>query len=214
MAPLLDWTRSGGLYSLGILALGALALVVAAERLYVLVARAKLDGRLFIEKAIQLVRSGKIDEAIRLCASSRTAIADVGLLILRSRTREEGALDTLSHAAALSLQPRLTRRLGYLPMLATAAALLGVLAAVHGVSDAYAAAAGAGDAAARGGALAAGIARALKPAALGIAVAIPVLALHNYLCMQADVIIEQLDEFSVRLVNALADRPDVRLGHR
>jgi hypothetical protein len=27
-------------------------------------------------------------------------------------------------------------------------------------------------------------------------------------------IIEQVDEFSVRLVNALIDRPDVRLGHR
>jgi hypothetical protein len=31
---------------------------------------------------------------------------------------------------------------------------------------------------------------------------------------QSEMIIEQVDEFSVRLVNALIDRPDVRLGHR
>jgi len=31
---------------------------------------------------------------------------------------------------------------------------------------------------------------------------------------QAETIIEQIDEFSVRVINALIDRPDVRLGHR
>jgi len=35
-----------------------------------------------------------------------------------------------------------------------------------------------------------------------------------YLVSQAEALTEQLHEFSARLVNALLDRPDVRLGHR
>jgi hypothetical protein len=37
---------------------------------------------------------------------------------------------------------------------------------------------------------------------------------HAYLASQAEAIVEQMDELSVRLINALIDRPDVRLGHR
>ena len=47
------------------------------------------------------------------------------------------------------------------------------------------------------------------------AVADPAIRSPNaYLVSQAETIIEQVDEFSVRLINALVDRPDVRLGHR
>jgi hypothetical protein len=44
--------------------------------------------------------------------------------------------------------------------------------------------------------------------------AIPFVAGHAYLVNESQAIIGQLDEFSARLVNALIDRPDVRLGHR
>jgi len=37
---------------------------------------------------------------------------------------------------------------------------------------------------------------------------------HAYLVSQFASITEQIEEFSVRLVNALTDRADVRLGHR
>ena len=35
-----------------------------------------------------------------------------------------------------------------------------------------------------------------------------------YLVSQSESILEQMQEFSARLINALIDRPDVRLGHR
>ncbi|HUF26861.1 MAG TPA: MotA/TolQ/ExbB proton channel family protein, partial [Gemmatimonadaceae bacterium] len=59
-----------------------------------------------------------------------------------------------------------------------------------------------------------GIAIALNTTAFGLLVAVPLSAAHAYLVSQAETIIEQVDEFSVRLINALIDRPDVRLGHR
>ena len=44
--------------------------------------------------------------------------------------------------------------------------------------------------------------------------AVPLSVAHAYLVSQAEGIIEHVDEFQVRLINALIDRPDVRLGHR
>jgi biopolymer transport protein ExbB len=213
MTPILDWLRTGGTYSFLILGVAALALALIVERAFSLVVRLGVDGRVFIEEVIKLVRGGKVDDALKLCAQTHTAVSDIGLLILRSRTRDEEALGTLSTAASLSVMPRLTRRLAYLPMLANVATMLGLVGTLHRLSDAFAAAGGAtpGD---RGARLALGIAVALQPAALGIAAAIPMVAAHAYLVTKSEAIIEQLDEFSARLVNALTDRPDVRLGHR
>jgi hypothetical protein len=44
--------------------------------------------------------------------------------------------------------------------------------------------------------------------------AIPLLLGHAFAVSESRKLSAQLDEFSVRLVNALVDRPDVRLGHR
>jgi hypothetical protein len=179
-----------------ILAIALVGLMVILERVYVVVIRAKTNARLFIERVITLVRSGKVEEAIRACASSRTAVADVALLLLRSRTHDEGDLNNVAHAAELSLTPRLTKRLRYLPSLGVAAVLIGVAATLHGIGEA------------------APLARSLRSSEFGAIVAVVLVLGHAYLASQAELIVEQLDELSVRLINALIDRPDVRLGHR
>ena len=56
--------------------------------------------------------------------------------------------------------------------------------------------------------------RSLRPSEFGVLVAAALVLLHVYLASQAESIVEQMDELSVRLINALIDRPDVRLGHR
>jgi biopolymer transport protein ExbB/TolQ len=137
----------------------------------------------------------------------------MGLLILRSRSRDEGDLQSVADAAALAVIPKLTRRLQYLPMLANVATLLGLFGTIYGLREAFASVASA-SAAERSGRLAAGIAIALNATGFGLLVAIPLSVAHAYLVSQSELIIEQVDEFSVRLVNALVDRPDVRLGHR
>jgi hypothetical protein len=59
-----------------------------------------------------------------------------------------------------------------------------------------------------------GLAASLAAPELGVATAIVLLLGRAYLLSQAESITEQIQEFSVRLINALIDRPDVRLGHR
>jgi len=196
MRTVAEWYAGGGPTMHYILAIALIGLVVVLERTYVVVIRAKTNARLFIERVITLVRAGKIEEAIRACAASRTAVADVALLLLRSRTHDEEDLHNVAHAADLSVTPRLTKRLRYLPSLGAAAVAIGVAATLHDLGEAVP------------------LARSLRPSEFGLFVAAGLVLAHAYLASQAELIVEQLDELSVRLINALIDRPDVRLGHR
>ena len=213
MSAFLEWFRNGGPVMYFILIIGLVGLAVFLERLYVIVVKSKITGRAFIERVIQRVRAGKAEDAIKLCAQSKAALPDMGLLILRSRSRDEADLQNVADAAALSVIPRLTRRLNYLPMLANVATLIGLFGTIYGLRAAFASVASA-SAAERSAKLAAGIAIALNATGFGLLVAIPLTIAHSYLASQAETIVEQVDEFSVRLINALIDRPDVRLGHR
>lgn len=213
MGSLVQWFRDGGWIMYPILMVAIVGLAIFMERLYMIVFRSKINGRAFIERVIQLVRAGKVEDAIKLCAQSNAVLPDMGLLILRSRSRDEADLQNVADAAALSVLPRLTRRLHYLPMLANVATLVGLLGTIFGLREAFAGVSEA-EAAERSAALAAGIAIALNATGFGLLVAVPLTVAHAYLVSQAETIIEQVDEFSVRLINALIDRPDVRLGHR
>src|ERR671932_2081685 len=213
MGSLLEYYRNGGPIMNFILTVAVMGLAIFLERFYTIVIRSKINGRAFIERVIQLVRAGKIDDAIKLCTQSNAVLPDMGLLILRSRTRDEADLQNVADAAALSVIPRLTRRLQYLPMLANVATLLGLLGTIFGLRHAFSSVSAA-SAAERAGRLAAGIALALHATSFGPLVPGPLSVAHAYLVSQAETIIEQVDEFSVRLINALIDRPDVRLGHR
>jgi biopolymer transport protein ExbB/TolQ len=124
------WYRNGGpvMHVISIVAL--IGLITLAERLFTIVIRSKTNGRRFIERVIQLVRAGRVDEAIKECAGSRAAVPDMGLLILRSRSRDEVDLQNVADAASLSVLPILTRRLGYLSAIAVAEGLLGVVGAI------------------------------------------------------------------------------------
>jgi biopolymer transport protein ExbB/TolQ len=188
---------------------GVIGIAVLVERVFVIVFRAKNNGRVFIERVIKLVRAGKLEEAIKQCADSKAVLSDMGLLILRSRSRDEPELRTIARAALLALVPMLTRRLEYLSALALAALMLGALGAVLRAHDALLAA-GAGSATP----LSAGLARAFASPAVGLVVATVLVIGRAYVVSQAEALTEQLREFSERLVNALLDRPDVRLGHR
>jgi biopolymer transport protein ExbB len=211
MGTALGWYGEGGPIMWLIALVGLLGLAVLVERFYVIVIHSKTNGRVFIERIIQLVRGGKIDEAIKLCAASSAALSDMGLVILRSRSRDESELQHVATAVSLSVTPKLSRRLQYLPILASVAIMLGVIGTLWGMRAALLSA---GTSASHADPLASGLAAAFTPAMFGIAIAAGLALGRGYLVSQAESIAEQLKEFSVRLINALTDAPDVRLGHR
>ena len=209
------WYQEGGPTMLLIALLALAGLIVLAERVYVIVLRSKNNGRAFIERTIQLVRVGKIDDAIKECVGSKAALPDIGLLILRSRSRDEAALQNIADAAELTVLPRLTRRLQYLAALAAASALLGAIGLLAGIHNTLISSTAFGPTIG----IAApthdvGFAAACIPPIFGLAVAIVLLLGRAYLVSQSEAITEQIREYAARLINALLDRPDVRLGHR
>lgn len=199
------WFTEGGAVMLVIALVGVAGLAVLFERVYVIVFRSKNNGRVFIEKVIQLVRSGRVEEAIKTCADTTAALPDIGLLILRSRSRDEADLQNVAGAALLSVVPILTRRVQYLRSLALVAVMLGVFGMARGLHDAFVA---------PSGTVLARVSSSLSPLEFGLAVGVVLTLGRAYLESQSESITEQIREFSARLINALIDRPDVRLGHR
>jgi biopolymer transport protein ExbB/TolQ len=195
----------GSLILIAILA--AVGLGIALERLAVLAARSGGNRRDFLEGVLSMSREGRIDDAIKACAERPAAVSDVGLVILRSRSRDERELESLARAASLLVTPRLARRLALVRSIGVLAVLVGLTGALGALSDAL------GNAALEAG-RARAIGRALGPLIAGLVVAIPMTALHAALANRAAVVAQRVEEFGVRLVHALSDRPDVRLGHR
>ena len=213
MNGVLAWYRGGSAVAVAVLVVAALGTVLFLERFYQIVLRSRVNGRTFMERAIQLVRGGKLEDAIRHCAQSKAVLPDIGLVILRSRTKDEADLEHVARAAERSLLPPLTRRLSYLPALAFTALLLGLLGALLAAREALLAPEAPG-AVGRPGHSAEAMAAALEALAGGLCVALPLYLAHAYLASQAHAIAAHAQEFAARLINALLDRPDVRLGHR
>jgi hypothetical protein len=176
--------------------------LLVLERSYVALSRSGFNGRPFIERVIQLVRAGKVDDAIKVCSASRTVLADIALLILRTRTQDEADLQNVASAAELSLVPRLRRRLPYFSALAVIAVLLGCIGLTDALRLHFAAASGPS------------IASGLRTLEHGLAIAAALMLAQAFFSAQAEQVVEQVEELTARLVNALIDRPDVRLGHR
>lgn len=197
-----DWIRGAGPIVTLIWIVAGLGVLLVLERLYVALSRSGFNGRPFIERVIQLVRAGKIEDAIKHATTSRTVLADIALLILRTRTTDETDLRHVASAAELSLVPRLRRRLPYFTMLAAVAVLLGCVG-LAGAFRAY---------------FASSSNQALDPGLrsieVGFSVAAALLLAQGFFTAQAEQVVEQVEELTARLVNALIDRPDVRLGHR
>ncbi len=202
-----EWIRGAGPVVTLIWIVAGLGGLLILERGYVALSRSGFNGRPFIERIIQLVRAGKIDEAIKHSSTSRTVLADIALLILRTRTKEEADLQNVASAAELSLVPRLRRRLPYFTSLAIIAVLLGFIGLAQAVRLNLQ----------NGGSLTADAARLASGAhaiEVGFGVAAALLLAQGFFVAQAEQVIEQVEELTARLVNALIDRPDVRLGHR
>lgn len=204
-----EWFSGAGPIVTLVWVVAGLGALLILDRVYVVLARSGFNGRPFIERIIQLVRAGKTDEAIKVCTASRTILSDIALLIIRTRTQNETDLQNVAEAATLSLVPRLNRRIHYFRVLAITSATFGFIGLLDGLRTAFAQQ-GAGG----GEPISLGVAAALRAPEVGLAVAAALILAQGFFSGQAEQVVEQVDELTARLVNALIDRPDVRLGHR
>lgn len=181
------WYAGGGPFMLPLLLVGLAGIGLLAERGLFMMNRSRVNARPFMEHVLTLARAGRFDEALAACAEHHAVLPDLGLILLRSRASGSEDLKYVADAALKTFVPTLRRRLAWLPALAVLALLLGVAgAADHG----------------------------MRPVSASALVAIPLVAGFALLDHEARLISAHLEEFSVRLINAIAGRPEVRLGHR
>ncbi|MEW6490660.1 MAG: MotA/TolQ/ExbB proton channel family protein [Thermodesulfobacteriota bacterium] len=194
------------------LALG-LGLAVVLERLYVLLVRFNVDGRKFYSELRPLIERGDLEAARDLCGDAplprilRAGIeAALGGAARAPNPSYERAIQNAVDEEALAVIPGVQKRTHYLSMIANVSTLMGLLGTILGLMQAFQAVAGA-DPSQKAAMLAQGISMAMNTTAYGLIVAIPCMASYAFLQSKSGKIVDEIDEYSVKVINLLAAVP-------
>lgn len=182
------------------------AVAFVIERYYTLFTKLNVDGASFMFEVQKYVLANDLDGAIRVCnGASEAALPKVIKAGLQRASRDEQQIQNAIDAATLEVAPKVEKRLGYLALIANIATLLGLLGTITGLIKAFEAIAVA-DPAKRQEILANGISEAMNATALGLITAIFAMVMHAILATRAQKIIEEIDEFGVKLIDLLSAR--------
>lgn len=162
-----------------LVALGAVALVVFAERALYL-HRGQIRSTEFLNGIKNLLQKGRLMEALTLCEETPGPVAAVVKAGLRHAQEDEQAMRFAVQDAALAEIPVLERRINALAAIAQIAPLLGLLGTLLGMIRTFWLFSEGGDYATPA-VLAGGMWEALLTAAAGIAVAIPAHVARHFL---------------------------------
>lgn len=192
----------------------ALAIAFSVERFVRLFMQYNVDGASFMFEVQKYVLANDIDGAIRLCnGTGRAALPKVIKAGLQRAARDETQIQNAIDAASLEAIPKLERRLSYLALIANIATLLGLLGTISGLIKSFAAIAQA-DPAQRQAILSAGISEAMNATAFGLITAIFTMIVHSVLTNKANRLLEEIDEFGVKLLDLLSARKYRQAGNK
>jgi biopolymer transport protein ExbB/TolQ len=204
--------QDGGFFMYPItLALG-LGLAVVIERLYVLLVRFNVDGRKFYAELRPLIERGDLEAARDLCGDAplpRILRAGIEAALAGRQAPNpsfERAIQNAVDEEALAVLPGVQKRTHYLSMIANVSTLMGLLGTILGLMQAFQAVAGA-DPSQKAAMLAQGISMAMNTTAYGLIVAIPCMACYAFLQSKSGKIVDEIDEYSVKVINLLAAAP-------
>lgn len=184
----------------------AFALAFIFERLVRLYSTYYVDGTSFMFEVQKYVLANDLDGAIRLCnGAGKAALPRVIKAGLQRSSRDDEQIQNAIDAASLEIVPKLEKRLNYLALIANIATLMGLLGTITGLIQSFSAIAVA-DASQRQAILSAGISEAMNCTAFGLVVAITTMIMHSVLSARATKIIEDIDEFGVKLLDLLSAR--------
>jgi biopolymer transport protein ExbB len=203
---LVEQFKLGGTYMYPIALAFAVALAIIFERITRIMFQYNVDGTSFMFEVQKYVLANDIDGAIRLCnGSGKAALPRVVKAGLQRASRDEHQIQNAIDAASLEVIPKLEKRLHYLALIANLATLLGLLGTISGLIGAFKAVAIA-EPAQRQAILSSGISEALNCTAFGLIVAITSMIAHSWLSSRAGSLVEELDEYSVKLIDLLSAR--------
>jgi biopolymer transport protein ExbB/TolQ len=198
--------QKGGPFMVVILIVWGIGGAIALERLSKL-KKLDLDGPSFMNELQRYILSNDIQGAIRICSGSLAALPKVLKGGLKRADQKIDQVQNAIDATALEVIPKIEMRLGYLQLVANISTLFGLLGTIAGLIKSFAAVAEA-DPTMRAEVLSGGIAQAMNTTALGLVSAISIMVFHSILSSKAEKIINEIDEFSVKLLDLLGTKKE------
>ncbi|MCP4872673.1 MAG: MotA/TolQ/ExbB proton channel family protein [Proteobacteria bacterium] len=206
MMFVLDFFREGGEFMYVILVISVIAMATVIERGYMILFRYNINGAAFMAQIQKLVMANNIDRAIKLCnAESNSALTRVLKAGLTRANRSALEIQNAVDEATLETIPMLQKRTPYLGMWANVATLTGLLGTISGLVIAFKAVATAAPEE-KQQMLAQGISVAMYTTAFGLVVAIPTMIAHSIITNRTVKLIDEIDQYSVKLINLLTAR--------
>jgi len=198
--------QKGGFFMHPIALTFGISLAFIFERIFRLYFQYNIDGTSFMFEVQKHILGNDVDGALRLCnGANKTALARVIKAGLSRASRDETQIQNAIDAASLEIIPKLEKRLNYLALIANIATLLGLLGTITGLIHSFNAVALA-DPSQRQALLAAGISEAMNCTAFGLITAITTMIFHSILASKATSLVEEIDEFGVKLQDLLSAR--------
>ena len=187
---------------------GIIGVVLIVERWNYLIKRASINSQRFMLEITKLISTNKIDKAIELCdAEPDGALPKVCKRGLQHAGTDARTIQTAVDEATLEVLPLLSKRVSFIAMIGQVATLLGLLGTVYGLIKSFGALGSPNlDPALKGAMLAGGIAAALLCTMTGLIVAVPMIVANSTFREKITQITDDIDEYSVKLINMLAAR--------
>jgi biopolymer transport protein ExbB len=192
--------KAGGAVMAPLLLLPIWALVLIILKFIQFGARKGLYAKQY-KKVIGFIDKKETSRALEYVQKSKGAMARIFEHCLSHRQASRGAIEKSIREILINEIPQLSRYLNTLAVIAGAAPLLGLLGTISGMISLFGAVThyGTGDPKF----LAGGISEALITAKTGLAVAIPVLFIHDYLRNKKDQLQADIEKYSFRILNKL-----------
>ena len=196
------------LFMWALLITGVFSLSIIIERFFYLQRRKSDKSESFIRGILDCINKDDVATAIGACQKNyRTALARVIKAGLDEATKGADNIRNAIDESMLKIVPKLEKRTGYLAVIGNVATLMGLLGTVYGLIMSFAAVGRPGiDAAQKSELLASGIATAMNSTFCGLYVAVISIIIYALLKSKTQSIIDNLDEDSRRVVDALIER--------
>ena len=191
----------GGPIMWPLLLCAVVAVAVMLER-FISINRAARDNEGLTEQVRDLLKQGRVDEALKLCEDTPGPVPALLANGIRNRDLDSDSIERAMEELALRETPLLYKRLGVLDTIITVAPLLGLLGTVTGMMSTFNVIGQAGQN--NPNAITGGIAEALIATATGLAIAIVTLVGYNYLTEKVKEIIAEMEIRATQLLNILA----------
>ena len=201
-------SQAGWIFMWVILATAVFGMAISIERFFFLMGRSTFRAEIFVKEIIGAIQKDDIQSAQRVVdKSGKMALGQVFKAALSESGSGAERIRNAVDESTLRVIPQLEKRTGFLGTIGNVATLLGLMGTIYGLIIAFAAVGKPGiDPAEKSTLLAQGIAAAMNTTYLGLLVAIPCIALYTFFRTKTQHLIDQIDEYSLRLVNILVER--------